>query len=221
MELWNKHKAVPEYAQKQIGGGRLKGLTDISPQWRFECLTEMFGPVGIGWWTKIVDRWVDQDSHGQASANVIIELHYMLGEKEGIVQGEGGSMLIAQESKGLYFSDEAWKMAKTDALSVCCKQLGIGSDIYMGQAYSKYLETEQFKKEKEEKIKNSQPPKELSHYEKVSQEITNLNKKNGDVAGYFGKLVKKHGENAKLKDLTEAQQTEILEAVRTFVKNEG
>jgi hypothetical protein len=41
-------------------------------------------------------------------------------------------MLIVQESAGLHTSDEAYKMATTDALSVAMKQLGVAADIYLG-----------------------------------------------------------------------------------------
>ena len=47
-------------------------------------------------------------------------------------------MLVAAETKGLYTSDEAFKMAYTDAISVACKQLGIGADVYWSRGETKY-----------------------------------------------------------------------------------
>ena len=47
-------------------------------------------------------------------------------------------MFRASESKGIYTSDECYKMATTDAISVACKQLGIGADIYWGADSTKY-----------------------------------------------------------------------------------
>ena len=47
MEIYDRLRDVPQNAQKQIGAGRLKGMTDINPMWRIARLTEMFGPVGI------------------------------------------------------------------------------------------------------------------------------------------------------------------------------
>ena len=41
-EIWNKVARPPKTALKQIKGGRLSGMTDISPQWRYEVLTEQF-----------------------------------------------------------------------------------------------------------------------------------------------------------------------------------
>jgi hypothetical protein len=48
------------------------------------------------------------------------------------IEGIGGSMLVAAEKSGLHTSDEAYKMATTDALSVAMKQLGVAADIYLG-----------------------------------------------------------------------------------------
>ena len=49
MIYYNQLRTVPEVAKKPIGGGRLKGMTDINPMWRIKRITEVFGPVGIGW----------------------------------------------------------------------------------------------------------------------------------------------------------------------------
>jgi hypothetical protein len=50
-------------------------------------------------------------------------------------------MLIVKESAGLHTSDECYKMAVTDALSVACKVLGMGASIYWfaGSKYQQNL----------------------------------------------------------------------------------
>ena len=50
------------------------------------------------------------------------------------ILGTGGSTYVAKEKNGLYTSDEAIKMATTDALGVACKNLGFAADIYSGGA---------------------------------------------------------------------------------------
>ena len=49
MTIYESARVVPKEARKSIGGGRLKGMTDITPMWRVKKLTELFGPAGIGW----------------------------------------------------------------------------------------------------------------------------------------------------------------------------
>jgi len=138
LKIWDSLKSVPAAAKKKIGGGRLKGMTDIKPQWRLQIMTEHFGPVGIGWYYETVDRWKESGAD-EISVYVSIKLYIKDGDKwSAPIPGIGGSMLIAKESRGLHHSDEAYKMATTDALSVAMKQLGVAADVYMGLSDSKY-----------------------------------------------------------------------------------
>lgn len=169
LELYNKVREVPKEAQKSIGGGRLKGMTDINPMWRIKTLTEQFGVCGFGWKYKIVDRWIETSmAKDEITANVRIELYVkMNGEWSDPIEGIGGSMLVASEKSGLYMNDECFKMALTDALSVACKALGMGADIYWQKDNTKY--NDQKKANTEEK--NSAEVAELNL---IKQEITNL-----------------------------------------------
>lgn len=143
MKIFNSVKKVPQEAKKLITGGRLKGMTDIKPMWRIEKLTEMFGPCGIGWKTKILNKEIIDVSNGEKIVTIDIYLFIKQnGEWSEPIEGIGGNKLITKESNGLYNSDEAFKMAYTDALSVACKSLGMGAEVYWGD--SKYT-TEQTK----------------------------------------------------------------------------
>ena len=139
MEFWDKVKQPPDHALKTIGGGRLKGLTDINPQWRYQALTEEFGMCGIGWKYTIDKVWSVDTCDSQVFAFAEISLFIKNGEVwSDAISGIGGSMLVAKESSGLHASDEGYKMAVTDALSVACKALGIGANIYAGLSDTKY-----------------------------------------------------------------------------------
>ena len=139
MDLYEKFRSVPETAKREIEAGRLKGKTDINPMWRIKALTEAFGPCGIGWKYKIVREWLENGANGEIAAFMDIELYYKLdGEWSEAIPGTGGSTLVAKEKNGLYTSDECYKMALTDAISVACKALGIGADVYWGADRTKY-----------------------------------------------------------------------------------
>ena len=144
MEVYNKVKTVPDNAKKKITGGRLSGMTDIKPMWRIEKLTEVFGMCGIGWKAPITNKEIIEGANGEKIAIVDIDLYVKVdGEWSEAIQGTGGSSFIAKEKNGLYTSDECFKMAYTDALSVACKSLGMGADVYWGD--SKYNTSEQNK----------------------------------------------------------------------------
>ncbi|MCK4499913.1 hypothetical protein KAU11_05405, partial [Candidatus Babeliales bacterium] len=133
LKFWNQCNQPPSWALKKIQAGRLKGKSDISPQWRYQVLTEMFGPCGIGWKFTVDKLWTEPGSHEQVFAFAQISLFVKTEEQwSEPIPGAGGSMLVAKEKAGLYSSDEAYKMSITDALSTACKMLGIAADIYAG-----------------------------------------------------------------------------------------
>ena len=139
MELYSRCRAVPKEAQKTIGAGRLKGFTDINAMWRIQKLTELFGPCGIGWKYTIDRQWLERGANDEISAFMDISLYYRHGgEWSEAVPGTGGSSFVSKERGGLYTSDECYKMALTDALSVACKAIGMGADIYWEKGKSKY-----------------------------------------------------------------------------------
>lgn len=140
LSAWNALARPPKEALKAIKGGRLSGMTDINPTWRLKAMTEVYGPVGTGWWYTI-DGFDTHDMAGEVALLARITL-YIAGREHGI-PGVGGSMLVASEKGGMRLSDEAWKMAVTDALSVAMKALGVGAEVYMGNwDGSKYRNSE-------------------------------------------------------------------------------
>ncbi len=139
MEIYEKFRVVPDTAKKEIKAGRLKGMTDINPMWRIKALTEQFGICGIGWKPQIIRTWIDVGANGESITNVEILLFVKVdGQWSEGIPGIGGSKLVSKETAGLYTDDECYKKAYTDALSVACKSLGIGADVYWEKDNSKY-----------------------------------------------------------------------------------
>lgn len=139
MKLYEAVKTPPKEALKTISAGRLKGMTDINPMWRIQMLTEQFGPCGIGWKYVITREWAETASTGEIAAFVDILLFYKCnGEWSEGIPGTGGSSFVANEKAGLHMSDECYKMALTDAISVATKALGFAADIYWKSGRNKY-----------------------------------------------------------------------------------
>lgn len=142
LDLYEKFRAVPDNAKREIKGGKLNGKTDINPMWRIKVLTEAFGPCGIGWYYKLLNRWLEPGANGEIAAFVEIELYVKVNNEWSIpIFGTGGSMFVNTEKGQLVTNDEAYKMATTDAISVAAKQLGIGADVYWGGNETKYSRT--------------------------------------------------------------------------------
>ena len=130
LDYYNKLKVVPQKALRQIQSGRLRGKHDINPMWRIKAMTEQFGVCGIGWKYVITKQWTETfGSEVKAYCNIDLFIK-VNGEWSDAIQGTGGSSEVSMESKGAYVSDECYKMALTDALSVAMKALGVAADVY-------------------------------------------------------------------------------------------
>ena len=140
LRIYDAVRDVPEEAKRAITAGRLKGKTDIKHMWRIKALSEQFGPWGDGWGYTIDRRWIEEGAKGEKCAFAQISLWYNLedGTRSDPVVAIGGNMLVANEKNGLYTSDECYKMALTDAISVACKALGFGADVYWSADRTKY-----------------------------------------------------------------------------------
>lgn len=161
VELWKDYETPPSWALKTIKGGRMSGKTDINPQWRIMALTDKFGLCGVGWYYNTVKEWTEQAGE-EIACFVNIELFIKSnGEWSKPIRGTGGSMFYVQEKSRMHCSDECYKMATTDAISVACKQLGIGSTVYCGMLESKYQN-------------NRQPQQKDALNQKIDREIKKL-----------------------------------------------
>jgi len=132
-DLWNKLKDPPSNALSRIEGGRLKDMLDIKPQWRYQAMTEAFGPCGQGWKFEIAERWCEERGT-EVLCFVVVNLYTKIKEDywSEPIPGIGGSKVLEQEKTGLHPSDEGYKMALTDALSVAMKMLGVAAEVYLG-----------------------------------------------------------------------------------------
>ena len=160
MRIYDAVRAVPPEAIKPITAGRLKGKSDINPMWRIKVLTEQFGPCGEGWYTEGVRYWtVIQEKSLETAVFCELQLHTKGANGwSAPIYGIGGNTVIAAEKNGLYLDDEAYKKAYTDALSVACKALGIGADVYWQADRTKYSDLTETDARQTEAVQPTQQP---------------------------------------------------------------
>ena len=95
LELWKRLESPPDWAKKTIGAGRLKGKTDINPQWRYRALTEEFGLCGFGWRYDIERMWTEPGGNGEVMCFVNINLYVKIGDVwSAAIPGTGGHMIV-------------------------------------------------------------------------------------------------------------------------------
>ena len=152
LEIWNSYKAVPKNAMKSFDNGKFKG-TDINTMWRLKSLTEQFGPCGLGWYFNIKRTWVETTPNNEQFAFAEIELFVKYGETWSMpIVGNGGNKLTRVTKNGDYStSDEAFKMAVTDAIGVACRNLGFGADVYWENDRTKYTDGDNINKQETSK----------------------------------------------------------------------
>lgn len=191
MFIYNQVRGVPKEAKKEIGAGRLKGKTEINPMWRIKALTELFGPCGLGWKYVITDKRLETGALGTIAAFVDIDLFVKYDGVDGAwseaIPGTGGSAFVAKENSGLYTSDECFKMALTDAISVACKSLGFGADVYWQADATKYTTRENAQPKAESDVITTEQRKQL---------ISAWEEKHGKLApddDVFPMYLKEHG----------------------------
>jgi hypothetical protein len=211
LKIYESCKAVPEEAKKTITAGRLKGYTDINPMWRIKKLTEMFGACGIGWYYVPLRTWKEELANGEVCVFADIELYIKQdGEWSKPIFGTGGSKLVSLEKKGAYVNDEAYKMANTDAISVACKQLGMGADVYWSADNTKYNDSK-----KPDEIENMMADAENTRISKNHADIlrAKASKYGVDVAQKYGKV--------SIEDLTEAEYGRAMNKLAEMGERNG
>lgn len=145
IEIYESLSRPPKEALREIQAGKLKGKTDINPQWRYRAMTERFGLVGTGWKYEVQKLWTEQGAGSEKLAFAQVAVFIKDGEtwSEPIV-GIGGSRLVTLEKGAAVSNDEGYKMAVTDAFSTALKMIGVAADIYAGRwDGSKYKDGQQ------------------------------------------------------------------------------
>lgn len=134
IDIYESLARPPKDALREIQAGKLKGKTDINPQWRYKAMTEKFGLAGIGWKYEVQKLWTEAGVGNEKLAFAQLAVFVKDGDawSEPIV-GIGGSKLVQFEKGVAVSNDEGYKMAVTDAFSTSLKMLGVAADIYAGR----------------------------------------------------------------------------------------
>ena len=200
MAIYGAFANTPKEAQRTIAAGKLKGMTDINPMWRIKTLTQQFGPCGDGWKVDVINM-CPVEAGGETMAHVVLSLSWRKEDgtwSEGVI-GVGGSKL-AGKGVGDGINDEAFKMAFTDALSICCKNLGMSADIY-------------YEKDKQDRTKYtaaaSDDDKLSDEQEKIKKQIMSCQSKDELVKLYNEEFGGNKSASKYVKQLTQAKLTEF------------
>ena len=130
--IWDRVKHTNPHFTKPFSKFGGKELTTIDPMYQIQMMTDLFGPVGIGWKYKVDYKYID----GLVFAEVTIK--YFTDEWH-----EYGPVCSVQNlsKKNGNLDDEAPKKAMTDAMTKAFSHLGMSADVFLGKFDdSKYVE---------------------------------------------------------------------------------
>lgn len=160
--IWDKlGKTDPSQTKGFTRSGGFKG-TAIKPIWCALKMTELFGPCGIGW-GMTEPQFQVMPAVDEVMVYCTVGLWYSEeGVESKVVYGVGGDKVLVKQSSGLRSSDEAFKMAYTDALGNAMKFIGVAADIHMGLFDdNKYVQEMKEEFTPKAEIKKFPPPKNL------------------------------------------------------------
>ena len=133
MRIWDSLcKTNPDYT-RSVPSSYGKKITSIDPMYQIQCMTETFGPVGLGW--KYNVKYTYQDNLVFAE----VSIHYCVHDN----WFEYGPVCSVQNlfKKNGNLDDEAPKKALTDAMTKAFSHLGMSADVFLGKFDdSKYVQ---------------------------------------------------------------------------------
>ena len=126
---WDQLKKTDPKFTKRINKG-FGEITTIDPQWQIGKMTEVFGPVGVGWGYNVKYTYTEQLVFAEVSVWTNFKDTY-------------GPVCSVQKlwRKTGALDDEAPKKAMTDAMTKALSHLGVSADVFLGMFdNSKYVE---------------------------------------------------------------------------------
>jgi len=138
LTIWDKFADIDPKYTKAITGKPYKG-TSPNPHYVIKCLTELFGPVGVGF------GW-DVEAEGFQPMGEEL-LHWCRirfwhsDQKSRGFSAYGQTKAVMKTRNGLMTDEDAPKKSLTDAITKAAAQVGIASNIFLGRwDDSKYVD---------------------------------------------------------------------------------
>lgn len=155
LALWEKHEDIDPKFTKAITG-RDYGGTSPNPQYVIKCLTDLFGPVGLGFGWRVVAEGFQP--FGDTSLHWC-RIEFWHTDRANTFEAYGQTKAAYVTSKGTMRVDEdAPKKSLTDAIVKAASQIGVAANIFLGRwDDQKYVAEVNAEFRKEERAKPADP----------------------------------------------------------------
>jgi hypothetical protein len=200
LDLWERFADIDPQFTKPITGKPYKG-TSPNPHYIIKCLTEMFGPVGVGFgWEVTAEGFEplgDEVLHW-------CRIRFWHGAGKGFDSyGQTKAVTIAKRGTPQQYAmvdEDAPKKSLTDAITKAAAQVGVAANIFLGRwddsRYVDQVNAEYRREEREEREAAAPPPPPL------------------DAIAARDRIVKALAEAQTAEDLARILETERLDLTR-------
>jgi len=129
MRHWKRFEDIDPAFTKPITGKAYKG-TSPNPQYVIRCLTEIFGPVGVGFgWAVIAEDFTpmgDEVLHW-------CRIQFWHTDRANIFDSYGQTKALMKTKNGMMLDEDAPKKSLTDAIVKAASHVGIAANIFLGR----------------------------------------------------------------------------------------
>lgn len=130
LKIWNAHADIDPKYTKAITGKAYSG-TSPNPQYVIRCLTDLFGPVGIGFGWRVVSEAFqplgDQILHW-------CRIEFWHTNRANVFEAYGQTKAAYPTKAGGFMVDEdAPKKSLTDAIVKAASHVGVAANIFLGR----------------------------------------------------------------------------------------
>lgn len=129
MRHWNAYADIDPAFTKPITGKPYKG-TSPNPQYVIRCLTELFGPVGVGFGWDVVAE--DFTPMGEEVLHWC-RIKFWHTDRANTYDSYGQTKALAKTKNGLVLDEDAPKKSLTDAIIKASSHIGIAANIFLGR----------------------------------------------------------------------------------------
>lgn len=130
LKIWEQFADIDPKFTKSITGKPYKG-TSPNPHYVIKCLTEMFGPVGVGF------GWdVEAEGFQPMGEELLHWCRIRFWHSDPDTRGfsaYGQTKAVMKTRNGFMSDEDAPKKSLTDAITKAAAQIGIASNIFLGR----------------------------------------------------------------------------------------
>jgi len=180
MKLWNAVSMTdPKYVKKVNQRG---GFSAVCAQSQIMAATAQWGPCGGAWGPTNV-RYERVEASGETLILCTIDLRFPEG---GLLEGTAAACPLAPKGR---VDAEAWKKARTNALTKALSQLGFNADVFLGlfddNQYVQHAgrQKERERREKHEKAQAKKQDPDLIEGEELAAALADLRSVGFDLDG--------------------------------------